>query len=58
MKLLGTHKLAIPKESWFGDKLDLLIVAELEDGDIINCHYRSDYIEGMLELYADLLEVK
>ena len=56
MKLLGTHKLAIPKESWFGDKLDLLIVAELEDGDIINCHYRSDYIEGMLKLYADLLE--
>ena len=55
LKLLGTHKLEIPKPSIVG-KLDILIVAEEEDGTIINCHYRLDYIEKMEKYFPELFE--
>ena len=56
MEILGIHKSEYPKTSWFGHKLDILIVAKDEDGDIVHCHFDSTYIDHMEKRHKELLE--
>lgn len=52
MKVVGHSTDITPKTVMFsGDTLDVGVCAEYEDGERFWCHYRSENIKEMIELY-------
>lgn len=56
IKIVGHCVDITPKTAMFsGEKLDVGVCAEYEDGERFWCHYKSAYMLGMLDDYSDLL---
>ena len=51
MKIIGYATLTVPKTTFFGEVLDIGVVAEYEDGDRIWCHASDKYRLDLLERY-------
>lgn len=55
--VIGHSKDIIPKHTMFGDEiLDVGVCGEYEDGERFWCHFSSENIAKMLNLYKELLD--
>lgn len=56
-RIVGYSTEIVPEHTMFGDKiLDVGVCGEYEDGERVWCHFSSDDIAKMLNLYKELLD--